>query len=671
MPGQPVRIGPFVGGMNTYSGPSAIGDNEAVEIINLDIDLDGALASRPPVAIETAPVAEASHIIGVYRSTLDVVYIIYAFTGSVRAYNTSDGSWTTIAAVAATACIQYNDKLYIVRAPSGATQGGYKWDPVGGAAAIAAMPRGFSACVYKERMFISASRNGDETSINRVKFSNPANPEAWTSTDYFDASAGDGQDITKLFVFDSGIVIFKTDSTYVFAYESDPSKGQVQIVSSRIGANNNFSVIEFENNMFVMHESKVYRISNWNWEHANFKIPFEYNNPYGISIADGSSLSLLNNRLVCRYFSNYYVMGLKTGAWAKWVFGDRKNILSNSTFEGNTTGWSAGGGRMDITRPLGAPAVDGIYVMRGTANVAMGAVSGYFGGPNSTPVIGETYTASFYVRPPVDGTFRCTLISSTGTGSTVSSVHGTPTFCPAGVWTRLSVTAQHDPVATNIRVYAYNMNAMVIGDYFEVDAILNEKGDLLLPYFSGELVYAPSEFIENPNISPLTGATRYFAGSTTSQAPNFYYFEDRISGFVEKIDTRLVTKSYDFGPSYSFKRLFWWGVDLLSRARITFKVTPVVYAVPTTWGQLVGIPFTSLGTWGRPLEPSLDVTDEVQSKNPSGARIFAKILKSLRFRQVFFTLESTVDGTSATGPLRVFSLTASVESKQQVVKKVS
>lgn len=509
MPGQPVKIGPFVGGMNTYSGPSTIADNEAVELLNLDVDLDGSLLARPGVAKSTAPQSGTiAHVLGTYRAVAGTVYIIVAFGTSLRAFNTSDSVWTTInSGLLYTACVQYNDFLWLVAKPSGTTQNGGKWDPVGGYVTVANMPRGYSACIYKERMFVAASRNSDENSINRVKFSNAGDPATWTSTDYFDVNAGDGDDITKIYVFDSSIVIFKSDSTYIFAYESAPTKGLTQKVSATIGANNTFSVVEFENNLFVMHEANVYRISNWNWEHANIKIPFEYVNAYSTVDIDKSSLSILGNRIIARYYDKYYVLGLKTGAWSEWNF----------TTEG----------------------------------------------------------------------------------------------------------------------------------------------------------YTPSEFVGNPNISPLVGASNYYGVSYVSTNAHFYYFVDGKFDTDEEFTIRLITKSFDFGPSYAFKRLYWWGADILGNATTTFKVIPNVYSVPVKWGQLIGIPMPNLGTWGRPLDTVLDVTDSADSSNTNNYRTFLKLLKGLRFRQLQFILEATYQGLNSTAAYRIFSLTAMVDSKQTVSKKVS
>src|SRR5688500_18396449 len=118
MAGEPVKIGPFVGGMNTYSSESAIADNEAVRILNMDVDLDGSLVSRPGLSVATsAPVAGLSHIIGSYTSKTGVFYVIYAFPGSCRAYNTATNSWVSISNGDFSDCVQYSNKLWLVLFP--------------------------------------------------------------------------------------------------------------------------------------------------------------------------------------------------------------------------------------------------------------------------------------------------------------------------------------------------------------------------------------------------------------------------------------------------------------------------------------------------------------------------------------------------------------------------
>ena len=41
MPGAPIQVGPFVGGLNTFSDATAIADNELTVCENFELDLDG------------------------------------------------------------------------------------------------------------------------------------------------------------------------------------------------------------------------------------------------------------------------------------------------------------------------------------------------------------------------------------------------------------------------------------------------------------------------------------------------------------------------------------------------------------------------------------------------------------------------------------------------------
>jgi hypothetical protein len=94
-----------------------------------------------------------------------------------------------------------------------------------------------------------------------------------------------------------------------------------------------------------------------------------------------------------------------------------------------------------------------------------------------------------------------------------------------------------------------------------------------------------------------------------------------------------------------------------------------VYSSAITWGQIASVPISSLNTWGRPLDISLNVTDSVGGGNVIGYRTFVKLLKGLRFRQISFRLNAVVP--AADEPYRLFSITAFVDNKQQVSKKVS
>jgi hypothetical protein len=512
---QPVRIGPFTGGLNTYSDPSTIGDTECADINNFDIDLDGTLVSRPPVVmVAGTATANGWNILGYFTWTDGVVYIILSLKNAIGTYfyNTSTFAFTLITAtISATSMVQYANKVYLVSPFASANPGG-SWGPTGGFVAVATMPHGVTSCIYKERMYIG-SGNG-HTTPSRLFFSLPSNPSgAWAGTDFLDVNNGDGQDIIKIINYNGAIVAFKSNSIYMFAYDSAPTKGAVQILSNTIGLTSTENVEVFEGILYMMYNNMVYMVTNWNWEQINVKAPFKYINTHLGASSTDYSVSVIGNRLVCKYFDLYYVYGLKTKAWSKWTF-----------------------------------------------------------------TAAELFPAKFWKFPLAD---------------------------------------------------------------------------------------------------PASGVTRYFSvcGLSTVSAPHVFQVMrdtyDNVSS--ESILCSVRSKTYNFNVPYSYKRLFWWGADLLSNSLINAKIIPVSYGQPYTWNQLAAFTWNQLAinTWNDPLNIPLDVSDSADIHNTSGIRMFVKFLKSIRFRQLAFDISSIVDGTTSTGPFRLFSITAFVSNKEMSNKKIN
>lgn len=513
---QPVKIGPFTGGLNIYSDPSAIGDTECADINNFDIDLDGTLVSRPPVTmIAGTATANGWTILGYFTWTNGVVYIIFSLkqASGTYFYNTSTLAFTLITAtISATSMVQYANKVFLVSPPTSGNPGG-SWDPTAGFATIATMPHGVTACLYKERMYIGSGI--EHTTPSRLFFSLASNPAgAWAGTDFLDVNNGDGQDIIKIVSYNGAIVVFKINSIYMFAYDSAPTKGAVQILSSTIGLTSTESVEVFEGILYMMYNNFVYMVTNWNWEQINVKVPFVYVNTHLGTSSTDYSVSVIGNRLVCKYFDIYYVYGLKTKAWTKWTF---------------------------------------------------------------------TADAQLF----------------------------------------------------------------------------------------------PAKFWKYPIADPATGIARYFSTCalfTVSAANVMQVLRDTYDNVSsESMLCSVRSKTYNFNVPYSYKRLFWWGSDLLSNSLIDAKIIPVTYGVPVTWDQLSAYTWDELASnaWNQPLDVILDVTDSADIHNTSGVRMFVKWLKSIRFRQLSFDVSSTVDGTTTTGPFRLFSITAFVANKQLSNKKIN
>jgi hypothetical protein len=511
MGGSPTLVGPFVNGLNRYSDPSAIGDNEVADIQNFDIDLDGSLVSRPPITQFDPGLGAFNNwfILGYFKFTDGKNYLLAS--NSNGAYYFVDGAWHLIHAngANATAYVQYKNKAFIVT-PPGSSSSGFSWDPTAGKTDISTMPKGTCAVVYKERMFIGVGQTST-TNTSRLYFSPAGQPDGtWAvSTDFLEIKSGDGQDIIDITVFADSITVFKTSSTYIFAYDSSPTRGAVRAVNATIGTSYQHNYVSYENSLYVYADGSVFQITNWTWDKLNIKVPFKYVNTHVGSNIIPVTVSILGDRLVIRYYDKYYVYGFKTKAWTTW---------------------------------------------------------------DSTMLV--------------------------------------------------------------------------------------------------------DQFIKNPAFDTTTGINQYFAGSVISTDRSLYQFKDGYDAVnSESMTCYVLTKTYDFNVPYTYKRLFFWGSDVLSKVALTALVTPVAYNRQVTWNDLKNGGFTwndLLGhTWQQPLDVSINVSDNTNIVNVSGYRMFIKWLKSLRFRQVNFFIQGVTTGKSADAPIRIFKLTAWVANKELVSKKVN
>ena len=517
MPATPVKIGPFAGGLNTYSGPTSVGDNEAVVLTNFETDLDGSLLSRPPITVKEnlglLPAATGDvRLLGWFIDVNGDRYLMITIGDTTHARNEETGAWITVTATfGATAFVQYANKAYLIAAPTEADPGG-AWTPGGGFVADTDIPKGTTACVYKERLFVG----GGTTNPNRVYMSNAADFGVFqTTVNFFDVRAGDGQNVTMLYTFQDTVIIFKNDSTFVYSYDSQPSRGTVRLINGAVGITNRWCLREYENSLYLLYEDNLYQISNWNFTAVNLKVPFNYTIKFSVPLYGDTNfptISIIADRLIVHFYDAIYAFNLRAGTWSTWDIGEPVNF-------------------------------------------------NYF---IEVPTRDQSEAERYY----------------------------------AGARRQTPNTANH-------------------------------------AIFEWRPTYAP----------------------------------DR----TEPFDVTLVTKTYDFNVPYSFKRLFWWGVDALLKSDTAFTVTPVAYSPGVTHAQLAAYTHAQLstGTHLRPLDISIQVESSVPIDNGSNDRMFIRLIKSLRFRQIYFIITATVDGSSTTGPVRIYSLSAFVDNKQVVSKELS
>lgn len=319
MSGAPIRLGPFTGGLNTASDPTAIADAELTECHNFELDIDGSLISRTPYQEELGHPLWTERILIIGTAIFAGNYYFIGSNASGVYYKLDDQWFLISAAFQASVAIQYADKVYLVPHPSSGSGG--KWDPIGGFTTVAAIPKGQAAVVHKERLYIVP---GVDSTINssRLVFSDPGDFDTWPGTNFVDIGQGDGTKLIDLTVFQDNLLLFKNHSTYVFSYDVRPADAVVRKISNTIGVTGQFCMVNYENQVYIMdHDNVVYEIINYDFNRLNIKVPFEIDQtlPTGFTFSgEARSLSLLGDRLVCRVYKKTYVYGLTTRTWSEW-----------------------------------------------------------------------------------------------------------------------------------------------------------------------------------------------------------------------------------------------------------------------------------------------------------------------------------------------------------------
>lgn len=315
--GQAIRLGPFIGGINSLSDASAIADVELVECKNFELDVDGSLICRPPITeiLDNSSFTERILLLGISLLNGSVSII---GSNSDGVYKWVSNSWSLITdTFTATCMVQYMDKIWLIADPSSTNPGG-NWDGTT-FTAVSAMPKGNSAVIHKERLFVVPGSNASINS-SRLIFSNPGNFSTWTSTDFIDISPGDGQELIDITVYQDNLLLFKQDSTYVLAYDTKPAEAVVRQISTTLGTTKAHCVVNYENSVFVYHQGEIYEIVNYDFNRINTKVPFLFDptSPGGAAFKEDIFLSVFGDRLLVRYFNRIYVYGLRTRTWTRW-----------------------------------------------------------------------------------------------------------------------------------------------------------------------------------------------------------------------------------------------------------------------------------------------------------------------------------------------------------------
>lgn len=194
-------------------------------------------------------------------------------------------------------------------------------------------------------------------------------------------------------------------------------------------------------------------------------------------------------------------------------------------------------------------------------------------------------------------------------------------------------------------------------------------------------------------VSPTTSVAQLFtvpSASTTGQARSaicvtgetnaakqrLWRISDGVItvGAGEAFTLHIITKAYELNKSAQFKRLMWWALEVLSASGaegiahpLTIPISGVTWnqMSATTWNQL------SMGTWNNLLITQPTYDDNTVYPMAAPQQMTIKVRTAIRFLRTSFEVFLHLDGTAATSPARIYSITPYLKVKATVSGKVS
>lgn len=720
MPATPLRLGPFVGGLNTGSDPTAIADAELVECTNLELDIDGSLVSRPPIQELDGHRSWTQRINLLCEATFaGSTYLIGS--NSSGTYYYLDGNWSFIQGNEAAAAVQYAGAVYFIAPPNSGLDGG-KWTPGGSYTPIAALPRGRCAVIHKERLFVGRGIDAT-TNESRIQFSDVGNFESWPASNFIDVGQGDGTKLIDLCVYQDNLLIFKSQSTYVLAYDIRPTDAVVKKISATIGVDGQHCVCSYENQVYIMHNARVYELINYDFNQLNVKVPFvrDQTSPSAFSQTEQVFVTLLNDRLVCRYYARVYVFNLLTKTWCEWESAREKLnyfgpivtlhpptgneyyagscITAFTTFMRLRDESTATDKEQTIIPPVTIRDSFTRSVSNGwgamdtgeTYTTVGGAASDYsVNGSQGQMSLGSVNVERLAAISTPKVNFDCKVTVSTdkvATGSSISADIQARRIDGSNYYSaRLQFLAGGGAQIEVFKVVAGT--AIPLGGVSALGAYSANQLWNIRFQINGSTIKVKAWKASDPepggwntkvNDTQFTTAGSFlfrgllFAGNTNTLPVLLKWDDVEIGDMADApvdIACKATTKNFDMAVPNQYKRLWWWGADVATARNIVGVATPIVVAFSATWADLSSRAWASLNTWAQPLITPSSVTTIVMTGTGT-ARRFAKFLKGLRYRQINFSVELVTDGTTGDGPAKLFTMVVNTESKQVVSKALT
>jgi hypothetical protein len=271
----PEPIPHFLGGLNLRDKPDVINPSEAIDLLNVEFTVSGAVAQRAGWDnLATGNFTNRVTSLHPFYSTSGTKQLV-AGCGSRLEVLEANGSINGSPATGLTASSLWdfarfggpnNERVY---AGNGSDTLRY-WDGSTWTSPGATMPRAGALCVLPTSNRLVATRfhtttggpGGITSSPSHVFFSNPGDPATWGATDSIQISPGDGEKIQAVVAFRNFAIIFKETKFAVVYGESVDSGGGARFnfrtIDTGVGLASPRAVAVSENGVYFLDRRGVF-----------------------------------------------------------------------------------------------------------------------------------------------------------------------------------------------------------------------------------------------------------------------------------------------------------------------------------------------------------------------------------------------------------------------------
>lgn len=337
--------------------PELIGDTEAVECINWEIDTDGIMRKRwgiEQVGTITVDVPTGARLLGYFK--VGSYQVLLAVSDGL--WFSRDGEdWTAVVdgdgfvtEGGTPWAVQYRDKIY-VGAYFGMLQITATAGPTLTAVEISGAPGGIVGLVHKDRLFVAKGQGSNPARLyfslegSSVTAGGEFGAAAWVSTNFIDINPIDGDSLSGLGVINDVLVVFKFNSTFgLYVQGIDPfTDWTVRLLHATIGAYGIFSIKLVENYLYFTSADGVYRtdgtgfkrisddLQNRFWKRGRNpgraglnEFAIQWNDFILFSYYPGTGF----DDTICQYLVYYF----RKDIWVQWIFTQAVNPDPEGTY---------------------------------------------------------------------------------------------------------------------------------------------------------------------------------------------------------------------------------------------------------------------------------------------------------------------------------------------------